>query len=62
MPLRRHLYCKVKETSENYICIFLDSDEREFLDSQHIQYSKSNSTSNNMYWVDAGALRSRFCF
>ena len=57
MLFSRYLYSKVNETTHDFISIWLDSNDIDFLNKNDIEYSKLK---NHMYLVNCSQIKQKF--
>lgn len=57
MVFSRYLYSKVNETTQDFISIWLDSNDIDFLNKNNIEYSKLE---NHMYLVNCSQIKQKF--
>ncbi len=57
MIFSRYLYSKVNETKNNFISIWLNDNDIEFLNKNNIEYSKLE---NHMYLVNCSQIKQKF--
>lgn len=56
MVFSRYLYCKVNEATQDFISIWLDSNDIDFLNKNNIEYFKLE---NHMYLVNCSQIKKK---
>lgn len=56
MIFSRYLYCKVNEATQDFISIWLDANDIDFLNKNNIEYFKLE---NHMYLVNCSQIKKK---